>query len=101
MEFEFPLGLHSVYYVMMYVNAVQNFLCRPVGDESFTPFAERDAHQKHLDCRKRRLQFPRTILKVELTCGKDSGQDDEPTLSRQTLRELAPHPNVNDPHIVL
>ena len=80
---------------------LQNFLCRPVGDESLTPFAERDAHQKHLDCRKRRLQFPRPILKVELTCGKESGQDDEPTLSRQILRELAPHPNVNDPHIVL
>ena len=31
MEFEFPLGLHSVYYVMMYVNVVQNFLCRLVS----------------------------------------------------------------------
>ena len=101
MEFEFPLGLHPVYYVMMYVNVVQNFLCRPVGDESLTPLAERDAHQKHVDCRKRRLQFPGPILKVEITCGKESGQDDEPTSSRQTLRELVPHPNFNHLHIVL
>ena len=64
MEFAFPLGLHSVYYVMMYVNAVQNFLCRPVGDELLTPFAERDSHQKHINCHKRRPQFPRPILEV-------------------------------------
>ena len=64
MEFAFPLELHSVCYVIMYANAVQNFLCRPVGDELLTPFAERDAHQKHIDCHKRRLRFPRPILKV-------------------------------------